>query len=98
MSTVSELMAQLSTINDQIRELVVDQLKIGEVQITFTKKDGTTRNMKCSLRADLIPTTKVKESVPSIKKENKETIRVFDTEKKAWRSFRLNSIDYISVV
>jgi hypothetical protein len=42
--------------------------------------------MKCTLKEDVIPT------VESSKKENVGVVVVWDTEKNAWRSFRMDSI------
>ena len=46
------------------RVKLITKLKQGDVSVTFTKKDGTERVMKCTLKEDAIPT------VESSKKEN----------------------------
>lgn len=62
--------------------------------VTFTKKDGTTRKMKCTRNMSLIPS----EFHP--KNETEDTggaIRAFDLDKKEWRSFlpeNVQRIDY----
>ena len=69
-------------------------LKENEVYITFTKIDGTEREMLCTLKTDNIPIAESKVT----KKERKvssDTISVFDLEKKDWRSFRIKSIKRI---
>ena len=68
------------------RKELIGKLKEGDVSVTFTKKDGTERVMKCTLKEDVIP------SVESSKKENVGVVVVWDTEKKSWRSFRMDSI------
>ena len=65
---------------------LITKLKQGDVSVTFTKKDGSERVMKCTLKEDVIP------SVESSKKENVGVVVVRDTEKNAWRSFRTDSI------
>lgn len=62
----------------------------GVLKVKFLKKDGTERDMKCTLQADFLP---VQESTKeSSKASSDESIAVWDIEKSAWRSFRLDSI------
>jgi hypothetical protein len=71
--------------------------KTTEMTITFTKKDGTERVMKCTLKSDAIP---VVESKPlaegkTPRKESTTSMRVFDLEKSEWRSFTTTSISRV---
>jgi len=68
-----------------LRESIVD--------ITFTKKDGSERKMKCTLLEDKIPSEKVPKS--ETKSKNEDALPVFDLEKESWRSFRWDSIKKI---
>ena len=61
--------------------------------MTFTKSDGTEREMRCTLREDLIQSTEKK--TERSKKENTDVMSVWDLEKSAWRSFRLDSVKSI---
>lgn len=76
------------------RDGLMDMLRAGEANVTFTKVDGTERVMQCTLKTELIPPPapidpdKPKRAV----KENLDVIRCFDTEKKEWRSFRVDSV------
>jgi hypothetical protein len=73
------------------REELLDVLRTGTVNVTFTKKDGTERNMRCTLREAMIPT----EALPtgeSTRKKSDAVISVFDLEKDDWRSFRVDSV------
>lgn len=67
------------------------------VCVTFTKKDGTEREMQCTLSESLIPTDKQ----PVAKEANSQTpgsaIRVFDTAIQEWRSFRWDSIKSVTL-
>jgi hypothetical protein len=59
-------------------------------EVTFTKKDGTDRLMKCTLREDIaVPyekkTERTREGIPSI-------LPVWDLEADAWRSINMNTI------
>lgn len=73
------------------REELLSALRDGTVNLTFTKKDGTLRDMRCTLREAMIPT----EAMPngeSKKKKNDDVISVFDLDKDDWRSFRVDSV------
>jgi len=61
--------------------------------VTFTKSDGTEREMLCTLREDLIQSTEKK--TERTKKENADVMSVWDLEKSGWRSFRLDSVKAI---
>ena len=73
---------------------VKDVLKIGEVNVTFTKSDGTIREMRCTLEESVLPKVEVKEGA-STKKRSDDALAVFDLEKKEWRSFRFDSVKEI---
>jgi hypothetical protein len=74
-----------------------DTLKESVVLVTFTKKDGTVRTMRCTLKADLLPAqTDVEEQVQK-KAPSLESLAVWDLEKAAWRSFRFDSIIAFSI-
>ena len=60
------------------------------VDITFTKKDGSERKMKCTLSENKIPSEK--KPLGSGKSKNDEVLPVFDVEKQEWRSFRFDSV------
>jgi hypothetical protein len=67
------------------------------VCVTFTKKDGTDREMQCTLSESLIPADKQ----PVAKETNSQTsgsaVRVFDTTIQEWRSFRWDSIKSVTL-
>lgn len=76
------------------REWLQSMLRLGPVNVVFLKTDGTEREMKCTLQEGVVvPHVKTTERV---KEENLETLAVWDIEKKAWRSFRLDSIISVS--
>jgi len=73
---------------------LVENLHSEVYNVSFTKKDGTVRNMKCTLRADYLPSKAESEST-STKKVNPDVLAVWDLEKSEWSSFRKDSvIDY----
>lgn len=69
-------------------ELLKSKLRDGEVNLTFTKKDGTIRYMKCTLQESALPPA----PDVSVRKPNPDVISVWDLEKNAWRSVRYDSI------
>jgi len=62
--------------------------------ITFIKKDGSERAMRCTLVEGNIPADKKSTSEVSTagRKTNGSAMAVFDTEKSEWRSFRWESV------
>lgn len=86
-------------VKEQIRSWVRGLLTNSEVTVTFTKADGTDRDMLCTLDHSRIPvsiakpistTAPVDGIVRESKKPKKEpdphSIRVFDLDKQEWRS------------
>lgn len=63
--------------------------------ITFTKKDGTERQMHCTLSENRIPTDKQPKTQQSAS-DSGSALRVFDTDKGEWRSFRWDSITNVT--
>ena len=60
--------------------------------VTFTKKDGTIRKMKCTRNPALIP----EEFHPKTSASDVgSTIRAFDLEKNEWRSFIPENVQHI---
>jgi len=62
--------------------------------ITFTKKDGSEREMYCTLSEGRIPTDKQPKPTEAAAAgtTSGSALRVFDTVKQEWRSFRWDSI------
>ena len=83
------------------RDFIVEQLRTRVLEVDFTKRDGTQRTMKCTLMAGYLPPpdkpmidlTKDETS----RKENLDVISAWDIESKGWRSFRLDSVNTITV-
>ena len=80
------------------REYLIELLQHNEeVTIEFNKKDGSKRKMKCTLLPKKLPKREVTEGKDRPNKEPKlDIIPVFDLEKKAWRSFRVDSVTAFS--
>ena len=76
------------------RNWLKDVLQNGTAEVTFTKKDGTERIMRCTLKEDILPVVESKES--STRKTNDATLAVFDVEANGWRSFTLRNVKRVS--
>lgn len=72
-------------------------LHINPVTVTFTKKDGTERVMRCTLQPELLPKVEIKENAKP-RKESTTSMRVFDLDKNEWRSFTIKSVKRIRTV
>lgn len=77
------------------KETILDWLRSGVVEISFEKKDGTERMMKCTLAQDNIPEDKLPKGTGQ--SSNDTVQKVFDVEKQEWRSFRWDSLKTYNV-
>jgi DNA-nicking Smr family endonuclease len=77
----------------QFRKWLRGVLKMHETSVTFTKKDGSERKMRCTLNENAIPSEKSPKKAG--KAQSEEAIAVFDVEKSDWRSFRFDSVKKI---
>ena len=63
------------------------------VTVVFEKKDGTLREMRCTLKD--VPQYERKTESETTRKKNDEVMSVYDMDKSEWRSFRIDSIKEI---
>ena len=78
---------------DKFSKWLTGMLKVNEtVTVTFTKVDGTERVMNCTLKPELLPEAKPLVESKTPRKESTTSIRVFDLEKKEWRSFTTKNV------
>lgn len=72
-------------------------------EVVFEKKDGTLRKILCTLDMKFIPQKQqdiikeVMDSKPK-RKQNPNSISVFDLEKGLWRAFQLAKVIYFKIV
>jgi hypothetical protein len=85
-------MTQKSVFSDNVegKDWLKGLLHFGLVTVTFTKKDGSEREMVCTLDSARIPEEKLPKG--STRTKSEESLAVFDVEKEEWRSFRWDSI------
>lgn len=83
------------------RNYIIEQLHTKIVEVDFVKRDGTKRTMRCTLRADHLPQPEkplvdlTKPGTP--RKDNPEVIAAYDLDAKGWRSFRIDSVESITI-
>ncbi len=72
---------------------MAEMLRQRDVLVTFTKKDGSQRVMRCTLRPEALPEMITESTRTSVgRRESDNTIAVWDLDLGAWRSFRLDSV------
>ena len=83
---------------EQFRQWIKAMLAMGPVTVTFTKKDGTDRVMKCTLKPEDLPPMPVKEDKEekTDRKKSDTSLAVYDLEAQGWRSFVYKSVKSVS--
>ena len=85
--------AEKPLMTEEGRKWLQSHLQMGPVKVTFTKKDGSERMMNCTLQEGVVvPHEKTTERT---KEQNADILAVWDIDKSAWRSFRLDSVSAI---
>lgn len=74
------------TNKDTLKEILQQNI----VSVSFKKIDGTVRDMVCTLKEDILP--KLEKKTNLSKAQNENVLPVWDIEKKAFRSFRIDSV------
>ena len=79
------------------KKWLTGHLKFGPVTLTFTKKDGSDRVMKCTTNPTYImfKDPSILES-KSDRKVNEDVMPVYDLDAGGWRSFRWDSIKSVA--
>lgn len=78
---------------NRLRKWLGEHLAYGPVTVVFEKKDGTLREMRCTLKD--VPQYERKTESETPRKKNDEVMSVYDMDKSEWRSFRIDSIKEI---
>ena len=76
------------------RNILLNALKNHECTVTFTKVNGETRVMPCTLKEGVVPTPPADVASKSTVKrhENQNVVSVWCLDKKEWRSFRVDNV------
>jgi hypothetical protein len=84
-------------LDDRYRE-IKSLLYKHDCEVTFTKVNGETRSMPCTLRPEELPPQKINEDDTSLKVHKSTVVSVFCLDKKEWRSFRTANVTQIRVL
>lgn len=79
------------------RDDILRDLRKRVIEVHFVKVNGDNRVMQCSLMPELLPETyndDINEE-KTFHKENPNVIAAWDVQKGGWRSFRVDSVQYI---
>ena len=76
------------------RNILLEALTNHECTVTFTKVNGETRVMPCTLKENVIPKSPADIASKSVIKrhENQNVVSVWCLDKKEWRSFRVDNV------
>lgn len=82
------------------RERILKDMRKSVVSFTFTKKDGTDRDMRATLQVSHMPESKIPVSdsnaIVGMNPAPADVIRCFDVDINEWRSFNISSLKYYS--
>lgn len=73
------------------KESITEQLRQGILDIQFVKKDGSLREMRCTLNEKYLPTS----TNESTKKDNPDVLAVWDIDSNGWRSFIIKQLVWV---
>jgi hypothetical protein len=81
------------------RNEMIEQLQVKECRVVFTKINGETRDMQCTLMESALPVkempakvTEAEAVVPKARKVNLDTIVAWDVNKEDFRTFRVENV------
>jgi hypothetical protein len=76
------------------KQEIINLLIEGVYEVTFTKVNGETRVMPCTLKQGIVPPPKAEEPATQkkVREINENVIVAFCTDKKEWRSFRVANV------
>jgi len=78
------------------KESIRSLLKNDILEVVFIKTDGNVREMRCTLQEKFVEVYDKK--TDKVKPENDSVISVWDLDNNGWRSFKLDSIQTVSIV
>lgn len=86
-------------LNKELIEQFVAHLRNRIVSVSFIKKDGTNRDMNCTLSDAIIPPDHTPKGTGkvTVDEEDPELIRVFDVDAQGWRTIIFDSVTKVSV-
>ena len=88
---------------EEKRNELSEMLRSNVCEVTFTKVNGETRVMPCTLNPAVVPPAPepkvlAEGEVAKVKKPNPDTMSVWCMDKKEWRSFRIANVTGVKVL
>jgi len=80
----------------QTRDEIIAMLQAGDVNIDYTKLNGESRVLNCTLQESIIPVIQTDKDPNAERKVNLSNIVVWDNAAGAWRTVILDRINSIS--
>lgn len=79
------------------RDDILRDLRKRVIEVHFVKVNGENRVMQCSLMPEILPESYANDinEEQTFHKENPNVIAAWDVQKGGWRSFRVDSVQYI---
>jgi hypothetical protein len=93
-NTKPETDLDLNDRNHEIRRLLQDH----DCEVTFTKVDGTSRTMVCTLRTEAMPQRVVTEEFQTTRLYKPEVLSAWCPDISEWRSFRVANVTGIRLL
>lgn len=85
---------------EEMRDLLLGQMRLGETTVVFTKMNGEERTLRGTLNMNDIPVDQHPNSGDGVEKQTKEKgdfLAVFDLDIKEWRSFKPSRVTQIKL-
>jgi hypothetical protein len=85
------------------RDTLLEDLRNSILEVTFTKVNGQRRSMRCTLMTSYLPENHNNDKAEqqkekSFHKENPDVLAVWDVQNGGWRSFRIDSVEYVQML
>tara|TARA_R110002020_G_scaffold308849_1_gene524446 strand:- start:488 stop:748 length:261 start_codon:yes stop_codon:yes gene_type:complete len=80
------------------REQILPQLQENVCELFFKKVNGSIRHMTCTLNQEYLPMLEqAKVALSNESPTNPDLIPVWDLDKQAWRSFKVNTVFFFKI-
>lgn len=82
------------------RDEILSELRECVAEVHFTKVNGEKRVMRCTLKKNLLPSKYAEEETAEreFHRSNTDTIRCWDVNVNGWRSFKIDTVEYMQVL
>jgi hypothetical protein len=80
------------------RNILITDLKNHVMEVTFTNLNGERRLMRCTLDQRIVPHDDRHLDEQHKRLENLDVIACWDVQAHGWRSFRVDSVEYVQEI